>query len=93
MFLIINGQKGEAYNLSGMHSDMTLAGLAEYIAHLVGKRVVYDIPDEIEAAGYSRATKALLDTTKMERLGWCSRYSIKEGIKRTLEMQGFYLGA
>ena len=93
LFLIINGQKGEAYNLSGMHSDMTLAGLAEYIAHLVGKRVVYDIPDEIEAAGYSRATKALLDTTKMERLGWCSRYSIKEGIKRTLEMQGFYLGA
>jgi len=88
LFLIANGKTGEAYNLSGIESDITLAKLADYIANFVGTRVVYDIPSEQEAAGYSKATKAILDTKKIENLGWHSRYSIREGIKRTLQIQG-----
>lgn len=88
LFLIINGQNGEAYNLSGVNSDITLIELANYIAQIAGTKVIYDIPDEKEAAGYSKATKALLDTTKITELGWHSQYSIRDGIKRTLEIQG-----
>jgi nucleoside-diphosphate-sugar epimerase len=66
--------------------------LADCVAAIAGTKVIYDIPDEKEAAGYSKATKALLDTSKIESLGWHSRYSVKEGIRRTLEMQGYYLG-
>ena len=89
LFLTADGQKGEAYNLSGIESDITLAELAGYIAAIAGTKVIYDIPDEKEAAGYSKATKALLDTDKIERLGWRSQYSIKDGIKRTLELQRY----
>lgn len=88
LFLIAKGKSGEAYNLSGMESDISLAELAGYIADRVGKKVVYEIPAERETQGYSKATKAILDTTKIEQLGWQSRYSIKEGIKKTLEIQG-----
>lgn len=87
LFLIANGENGEAYNLSGIESDITLAELADYIAQITGTEVKYDIPDKIEMAGYSKATKALLDTTKIRNLGWNSQYSIKEGIYKTLKMQ------
>lgn len=88
LFLIANGQRGEAYNISGTNSDITLAELAGYVASIAGTKVIFDIPDEKEAAGYSKATKALMDTSKIESLGWRSQYSIKDGIKRTLELWG-----
>lgn len=88
LFLIAHGQNGEAYNLSGMKSDVTLAQLAGYVAQTAGVKVIFDVPDAKEAAGYSKATKALLDTEKIGKLGWSSRYSIQDGIRRTLEMQG-----
>lgn len=88
LFLLAKGVKGEAYNVSGTSSDITLADLANYIAKLAGTNVMFDLPDIKEAEGYSKATKALLDTTKISDLGWNSRYSIKEGIQRTLALQG-----
>lgn len=87
LFLLKYGKRGEAYNLTGIESDITLADLASYIAQISGTKVIFDIPDEIEKAGYSKATKALLDTTKITNLGWHSQYPIQDGIKRTLAMQ------
>ena len=51
-----------------------------------GTNVVYDIPDEVEAAGYSKATKARLNGSKLQNLGWKSRYDIKSGIERTIDI-------
>ncbi len=87
LFLLAHGKKGEAYNLSGAKSDITLRELAQYLAGLAGTKVTFEIPEETEAAGYSKATKAVLDTAKITALGWRSRYPIREGIKRTLELQ------
>jgi nucleoside-diphosphate-sugar epimerase len=87
IFLLENGKTGEAYNLTGKESDITLKELSKLVASIAGTNVVYDIPDESERKGYSKATKALLDTTKIAELGWHSQYSIKQGIKRTLELK------
>ena len=88
LFLLQNGECGEAYNVSGGQSDITLANLAGMIAEMCGRKVLFEIPDETEKAGYSKATKALLDCTKLQNLGWKSQYSIEEGIGRTLQMKG-----
>lgn len=87
-FLLGNGECGEAYNVTGKESDITLAELAELIAGMSGKQVIFQIPGETEQAGYSKATKALLDISKIQKMGWKSQYPIKEGIRRTLEMKG-----
>lgn len=87
-FLLGSGECGEAYNVTGEESDITLAELAELIAGMSGKQVIFRIPDETEKAGYSKATKALLDISKIQEMGWKSQYPIKEGIRRTLEMKG-----
>ena len=39
---------------------------------------VFEIPDVVEAAGYSKATKARLDGSKLKKLGWKPRYDIKK---------------
>ena len=63
-----------------------LKDLAAIIANYAGKKVVFEIPDAVESAGYSKATKARLDSNKLQQLGWNAKYDIKSGIKRTIDM-------
>ena len=84
--VLLKGQNGEAYNIADERSDITLKELAAFIANASNKKVVFEIPDEVEQAGFSKATKALLDSSKLQALGWTSKYNISEGIARTLAM-------
>lgn len=90
--ILLKGENGEAYNIAEEHSDIMLKDLAVVIAGMNGKEVVFEIPDAVEAAGYSTATKARLDGHKLEKLGWKPRYDIQSGMERTIsilrEMQG-----
>lgn len=84
--VLLCGQNGEAYNIAEEHSDIMLKDLAAIIAGINGKSVVFEIPDAVEAAGYSTATKARLDGSKLRNLGWEPSYDIKGGIERTIEI-------
>lgn len=86
LYVLLAGEKGEAYNIADETSDIMLKDLAGIIADEVGRKVVYDIPDAIESIGYSKATKARLDGTKLQNLGWKPMYSIRSGIKRTIKI-------
>ena len=52
----------------------------------MGKKVVFDIPDAVEAAGYSKATKARLDSTKLQELDWKAQFDMKTGLEHTIEI-------
>lgn len=84
--ILLCGENGEAYNIAEEHSDIMLKDLAAVIAGINGKHVVFEIPDAVEAAGYSTATKARLDGHKLEQLGWKPRYDIKRGMERTISI-------
>lgn len=84
LYILLCGENGEAYNIAEEHSDITLKDLAAIISDINGKDVVFEIPDATEAAGYSTATKARLDGTKLQALGWHPRFDIKTGIERTI---------
>ncbi len=84
--VLLCGESGMAYNIADERSDITLKNLAEYIADISNVKVEFEIPDSLEASGYSKATKARLDSTKLKKLGWSARYDIEEGLKRTLNM-------
>lgn len=85
---LLCGNSGEAYNIAEEHSDIMLKDLADIIAGINGKKVVYEIPDSVEAAGYSTATKARLDGHKLKKLGWKPKYDIKTGMERTISILG-----
>lgn len=80
------GENGEAYNIADESSDITLKDLANTIASINGKKVIYEIPDSIEAAGYSTATKARLNGQKLKKLGWSPKYSIMTGLEQTFRV-------
>ena len=86
LWVLLMGENGEAYNVADETGDIRLKDLAAIIAGINGKTVVYELPDSIEAAGYSKATKARLDGKKLKSLGWNPRYDIESGIKRTISI-------
>ena len=81
---VLDGMDGEAYNIAEAHSDIMLKDLAALIAGVNGKQVVFELPDAVESAGYSTATKARLNGNKLFALGWKPRYEIQTGIMRTI---------
>ena len=84
--VLLKGENGEAYNVADKKSDITLKDLAADIAAICGSKVVFDVPDDMEKTGYSTATKARLDGSKLKKLGWKMKYDISEGIARTISI-------
>lgn len=84
LFVMLKGISGEAYNVSDAESVITLADLAQILADIGGTKVIFELPDDVEKAGYSTATKAVLDASKLECLGWKARVHMREGLKRTV---------
>lgn len=82
--VLLEGKSGEAYNISDRESEVTLRQIAEWLAEDNGVRVVFDMPDQTERAGYSTATKALLDTEKITGLGWRPQTHMREGLRKTV---------
>ena len=84
--VLLLGKMGEAYNISDARSDITLIDLAGIIADIAGTKVVFEMPDDAEAAGYSMVTKARLDGGKLQKLGWKAKYDIRGGLERTINI-------
>lgn len=43
-----------------------------------------NFPMKLKKAGYSTATKARIDGTKLQKLGWKAHYDMKSGLERTI---------
>ena len=80
--VLLEGESGAAYNIADESGDITLRDLAALIAKQSGRKVVFDIPNVVELAGFSRATKARLDGRKLQALGWSPYYDIERGVIR-----------
>lgn len=89
--VLLCGECGEAYNIADISGDIMLKDLAKSIADASGTAVVFELPDDVEKAGFSVATKARLAGDKLKALGWKPQYTIEQGIKRTMEiLRGIY---
>lgn len=86
LYIMLMGENGEAYNVADAESDIELRELASILAQIAGKEVVFELPEESERKGYSTATKAVLDASKLEKLGWNAKVHLLEGLRCTLEM-------
>ena len=84
--ILFDGVCGEAYNVASDGSDIMLKDLAKIIADYAEKEVVFELPDAVESAGYSKATKATLNVDKLKALGWESKYDMKNGLIRTIDI-------
>ncbi|MBQ8797319.1 MAG: NAD-dependent epimerase/dehydratase family protein [Oscillospiraceae bacterium] len=86
LYCLMRGVCGEAYNVADPASDITLRDLAGLIAEQTGTKVIFQIPDAVESAGFSKATKAVLDSSKLRAMGWQPRWDIRAGIATTVKL-------
>lgn len=82
--ILLRGEKGVAYNIADSRSDVHLRELAGILAELARTQVVFQVSDAVEAKGYSKATKAVLDASRLRELGWQPINDIHSGLKKTL---------
>jgi Nucleoside-diphosphate-sugar epimerases len=82
--VLLCGESGQAYNIANKNSVISISKMAEMIAEIGHKKVVFELPESIEKAGYSVVTRAVLDSTKLESLGWKEQFGMHEGLERTI---------
>lgn len=86
LYILLKGASGEAYNIANKNSVATIREYAETLATLGGVKIRNEFPSEDETKGYSKISRAVLDGTKLEQLGWVPQYDLESGLKDTLEI-------
>ncbi|RMC92302.1 NAD-dependent epimerase/dehydratase family protein [Clostridium autoethanogenum] len=84
--VLLNGKKGEAYNIANKRAKISVAGFAKIVAEIAGKKVTFENPDEATKEEQTPITKAVLASDKLESLGWQGSFPVKEGIEHTLKI-------
>lgn len=84
--VLLNGENMQAYNIANPDSRITIAGFAEKLAQKAGKRCIYELPTELQKQEQTPVTYAVLNTDKLNALGWKGTYSIDEGIESILKI-------
>ncbi len=84
LYMLIKGESGQVYNIADPNSVLRLRDFAETVARIAGTRIVFTQQNAAELAGYSKITNAVLDTSKLESLGWTAKYDIAAGIEKTV---------
>lgn len=86
LYLLGNGEMGEAYNIAVPEFDLHLKDLAHGLAALNQKEVIFDLPDEEERRGFSTASQAILASDKIDSIGWRPLFGLNEALKNTVEL-------
>ncbi len=82
--VLINGSNGEAYNIANAASRVTIAEFAHILSEKAGTGCIIKEPDADEKKEHTPIEYAVLDSTKLELLGWQAQYNIHKGIERML---------
>ena len=86
LHVLLHGEMGVPYNISNEACDVHLREFAAICAECAGRNVVFDLPSETESKGFSIATKAILDNSRLKEIGFTPRNSIRDAIRRTCEL-------
>ena len=84
-YVLLKGKDNEVYNCTN-NEEHSLKELAEYIASLANKKVVFDFNDDFQGKGYSVAKNAIMNISKLEGLGFQNKFKVLDSLKGTLQI-------
>lgn len=84
LYIMLKGENGEAYNIADNSSNISIKELAEMIAAIGGKKVVMQLPSDMEKAGFNVVTKSVFSTDKLNALGWKVEGTMEEKMRKTI---------
>lgn len=80
------GTSGEAYNIADKCYQMTIREFAEQTARDGGCKLIFDIPSETEAKGYSKVNRQVLDDRRLRMMEISLATSNSSGISQTVNI-------
>lgn len=83
--ILTKGQNGEAYNVANKETACSIEEMARMLASNYPGTKVVTAKDNIER-GYNPETKVVLDTQKLEEIGWSANIGLKEMFSRLLNV-------
>ncbi len=89
--ILLKGADGEAYNVANESTHTTIADMAEMVANQIAGgeiRVVFDIPEE-NTFGYAADTRLYLDSSKLQKLGWGPKFSLRDMYCRMIRSMNY----
>jgi nucleoside-diphosphate-sugar epimerase len=82
--VLLNGNSGEAYNISNKNSIVSIREMAEAFAKAGNVILKIGKPSDEEKKGYNPMSNSSLDSTRLEKLGWKPLFDLMDGVKKTL---------
>ena len=83
--VLLNGKKGEAYNISNPNSIVTIREMAEALAKVGNVNIVFENPSDAEQKSYNLMDNSSLESKKLEKLGWKPIFNLKSGMINNLK--------
>jgi dTDP-glucose 4,6-dehydratase len=74
LWILAKGKGGEFYDVASKNAEASILELAQCFG-----KVVFDIAEDVGKLGYLPTVKIILDTAKLESLGWEPDKSIEKG--------------
>ena len=84
----VEGKNGEAYNIASPYSRITIAEMAQLMCDLFpeqNSKVVFQNPNDSQKRAFSFIEDAVLDSDKLEALGWKPVVSPEDGFRYTIQ--------
>jgi len=85
LYILMKGENAQAYNVADPESNISIRQFAETIASIGGKKVVFDLPSDMEKKGFNPVTQSVYDVTKLISLGWKVPSDIISKLRSTIE--------
>ena len=88
VLLLIKGECGEAYNICNSNETRSIKDIANLVAKEVAKGkidVVFDIPDNANQYGYAHDVKFILNSEKIQSLGWKPKINMVTGYRNLID--------
>lgn len=82
--ILLSGKSGEAYNVSNSESISSVAEFAETVSKCANVNCRYVVANEEQLLERTPISYAVLDSSKLQKLGWEARYHLIEGITCSL---------
>ena len=86
LVVLINGISGEAYNVVGEKTNMTILDSAKWLAEKYGAGIV-NVKFQIqkENSEFAPNNKMILNNDKLKSIGWVNKYNLKQGYDRLVK--------